>query len=72
MMYFSNDEDSANIFSIFHVESRAKWYYEAEKQMNVVIIKNSLSDHDKKFFGIVSCGKLSYEKNVLKMQVSNQ
>ncbi len=36
--------------------------YEAEKQMNVVISKNSSSDHDKKLLDRNFCGKVSYEK----------
>jgi hypothetical protein len=46
--------------------------YEAEKQMNVVIIKNSLSDRDITYVLEVICTKNYHVENMLKMQVINQ
>jgi hypothetical protein len=43
MMYFCNDED-CEYFFYFSCGEPCEVVYEAEKQMNVVIIKNSLSD----------------------------
>jgi hypothetical protein len=60
------------IFFLFSCGELCEAVYEAEKQMNVVIIMNSLSNHDIKFFGSNFFVEKHHMKNVLKMQGFNQ